>query len=373
MRIKSGPIIAVVLAALLFAWIGLGGSNQGEAVTETAEAPQQPVSLPTVQAEVVEAEPIDRTLVLNGHTEAKRSVMIRSEAAGRVIKLNKNKGDFVEKGELIIQVDTSDLKAQLASARALEKQRKLELDGSKRLFDQGLQNSAQLAASTALHEQAKAQRYGLELALADTEVRAPFEGFLNARPVELGSFVQPGDMVAEILNFNPLLFTVQVSENNVQSIDIGMTAIAELANGSEIPAQVSFISASANPTTRTFTVDLESLVELENPVAGTTVSVEIPVETTMAHFISPALLILDDDGRLGIKVLDDENRVHFKNVEIAESTPRGIWVTGLPVQTNVITVGQGFVDENDIVEAMFNEIDDAAANQNPVIAEASEG
>lgn len=369
MKIKSGPIIAVVLFLGLLAWILMGGEPaqvEPETVAESTDT-----EIPKVKAEVKFAQTIDKTLKMDGHTAARRIVEVRSEASGRVTKVLKQKGDFVEKGQLLIEVDTEEFVAQLTSARALEKQRKLELEGAQSLVKRGLQNTTELAAATAMFEQARAQRVSLELNIKHAKVKAPFSGFVNSRPVELGSFVSIGDMVAEIYDFKPLVVEVQASENDVHYIKPGMTAIAKLPGDVHVEATARFISSSANPVTRTFSIEFDVNEELPNPVAGTTASIEIPVATTWAHFISPALLILDDNGLLGVKTLDDDNKVHFNNIEIAESNPKGIWVTGLPEMVKLITVGQGFVNENQLVEASFSS-DDGAESSSAALADATE-
>ena len=63
----------------------------------------------------------------------------------------------------------------------------------------------------------------------------------------------------------------------------------------------------------------------------------------MAHFVTPALLSLADDGSIGLKTVDERNRVRFRPVEIIEDTPDGIWLGGLPREIRIITVGQEFV------------------------------
>ena len=63
----------------------------------------------------------------------------------------------------------------------------------------------------------------------------------------------------------------------------------------------------------------------------------------MAHFVTPALLSLADDGAIGLKTVDERNRVRFRPVDIIKDTPAGVWLGGLPAEVRVITVGQDFV------------------------------
>ena len=63
----------------------------------------------------------------------------------------------------------------------------------------------------------------------------------------------------------------------------------------------------------------------------------------LAQRVSPALFALDDRGEIGIRVIDENNIVHFHNVQIISDDPDGVWVTGLPNETTLITVGQEMV------------------------------
>jgi multidrug efflux system membrane fusion protein len=103
-------------------------------------------------------------------------------------------------------------------------------------------------------------------------------------------------------------------------------------------------------STRTFAVELE----VPNPdgalPAGVTAEIQISGGTVMAHKISPSLLNLETDGTIGVKTLDDQDRVIFNPVAIARSQTDGIWVTGLPENARIITVGQGYVLVGQIVD-----------------------
>ena len=83
----------------------------------------------------------------------------------------------------------------------------------------------------------------------------------------------------------------------------------------------------------------------------------------MAQKISPSLLTLDADGVVGVKIVDEFNRVVFYPVELAISKPDGVWVTGLPETARIITVGQGYVAVGQEVEPSFEQTDTALANR----------
>jgi multidrug efflux system membrane fusion protein len=65
----------------------------------------------------------------------------------------------------------------------------------------------------------------------------------------------------------------------------------------------------------------------------------------MAHKISPSILILNDNGKLGIRSVED-NLVKFHNVTILEDSESGLWITDIPKNLELIVQGQGFVEDN---------------------------
>ncbi|MGO1503273.1 MAG: efflux RND transporter periplasmic adaptor subunit, partial [Marinobacter sp.] len=69
-----------------------------------------------------------------------------------------------------------------------------------------------------------------------------------------------------------------------------------------------------------------------------------------ATFISPAYLSLGDDGRPGVKYVDEQNQVVFRTVTLLSVSTEGTWVTGLPDEIRLITRGSGFVSEGDQVK-----------------------
>ena len=79
----------------------------------------------------------------------------------------------------------------------------------------------------------------------------------------------------------------------------------------------------------------------------------IELNEVLAHRVSPALFTLDDAGALGVRAIDQDNRVVFYAVDVIEDTPEGAWVTGLPSAVNLITVGQEFVLVGQLVDPVY--------------------
>jgi len=109
----------------------------------------------------------------------------------------------------------------------------------------------------------------------------------------------------------------------------------------EPKGEVRFVSVVGDAATRTFRVE----VEIDNSdgelPSGLSAEVTLPVETVTAHRVSPALGRLDEQGRLGVHVLDDEDRIAFLPVEVVRARGDGVWITGLPERVRIVTISQG--------------------------------
>ena len=127
-------------------------------------------------------------------------------------------------------------------------------------------------------------------------------------------------------------------------VQVGAMAGARLAaGGGDVQGRVIFLSRSADPQTRTFLTE----IEVPNPDLkirdGQTAEILISSDGANAHLVPQSALTLNDEGTLGMRLVDKDNIVDFVEVQIVRDTAKGIWVTGLPAEANVIVVGQEYV------------------------------
>lgn len=344
----TGPIIAITIVAALAAWMYSGTNSESSKNTGQQTAPNRDITA-KVQVITSVAQPVEQVLTVNGITEAKRQVQVASEASGRVTEILVEEGQTVEANAVIAKLDIGDLPARLRQARAQQEQARLEHEGMTRLVRQGLQTESSQAATLAAYEQSRAQLASLELALANTSVRAPFAGVVESLPIEIGSYIRPGDSVAEIVDYSSLIFSGSVAEKDIVNVSVGQSATVSILNGPEASATVSRIRSVSSPTTRTFRIELE-INDDQRTLSGVTSVAQIKLGNTSGHFISPALLYINENGTMGLKTIDTNNSVAFNEVNIIRSSTDGVWVSGLANEATVIVVGQGFVNVGDPVD-----------------------
>ena len=344
-------LIAVAIGLAVILWMASGAIGRDRAPTP-AEAGSGDEPLTQVQVRMLKAQPVMRYLTLYGRTEPARDVELKAETTGRVVAIGAERGEPVEAGEALVTFDARDRQARLAEARALLRQRELEYDGRKKLKAQGYVAETQLAEAAANLERARAELRRAELDLSYMTIRAPFAGAILERSVEVGDYLTPGDPVAQFVDTRNLVVAADISEKDIGRVSGHQEAEAALVTGQTVRGRLRYVAPVADQSTRTFKVEL-ALDNADGALAsGVTAELRIPVGNVLAHKVSPAVLTLDDDGTLGVKVVNELGAVEFYPADVAVSSPDGVWLAGLPATANVITVGQGFVRAGEQVAAV---------------------
>lgn len=370
---------------------------KADEVMEAEDVSAETAMLIRVVAVRSEARTIDSAVVLRGETEADREVEVRAETSGLVVTNPLRRGAHVEAGQELCRLDVgtsgavlAEAKARLSEAQAripsaaaavLEAEARLEEakindNAARKLSEGGFASSTRVASTAASVRAAEAgvqsassglesTQAGIEsatalVAAAEREVErlsivAPFDGLLESKTAELGSLMQPGSLCGTVIRLDPIRIVGFVPETEILRVYEGALAGARLTTGQDVAGQVTFVSRSADPLTRTFRVE----ISVPNPELtirdGQTAEIAIAADGAAAHLIPQSALTLNDEGTLGVRIVEDGNVVAFRAIELLRDTIEGIWVGGLPEQADVIIIGQEYVEEGVVVEPVFEE------------------
>lgn len=346
--------MAIIVAVVAALWMASGLVISSD--DASSQAPRQVNAedkLTTVQVQRLQAKPYSLQVRVRARTEANRVVDIRAEVDGRVSAQPATKGSLVEASDVVCELALEDRQLRLAEAEAAVTQAQLEYDGSLRLKSGGYQSKTAIAGAKARLQTAKANHQRRKLDLANLNIRAPFDGVVDTRPVELGDYMRKGDICARVIDLDPLVLSGQVSETEVSSLRVGGEAAGVLRTGEQVVGKIRYIGRESDPTTRTFPVE----VEVANPegklLVGITSKLVLPVGSVSAFHIPASLLSLDDEGRVGVRVVDETKVVQFYLVNIIGNDDDGVWVNGLPESSLLITVGQEYVSQGEKVAYQF--------------------
>ena len=342
---RASAIIAVVLTVAVAGWMFSGQfGNGGKRPAATEAGSGQPADLPPqVRVERMSAHSHAVAVTVRGRSEAGRRVDVRAETDGRIVEIGASRGDEVRKGGVLARLADEGRRAKVAEYKARLRQRQIHYDATETLAKKGLSSKEALATAKADIDAATAAVEQVEVEIARTRLRAPFDGLLLEGHAEFGDYLKKGDRFGRIIDLDPILFVGSVTERSLPRLRPGLPAVARSLAGEEARGTLRYIAPSADPATRTYRIEVEAANPDYRIREGVTADIAIEVDTRMAHFITPALLSLADDGTIGLKTVDERNRVHFRPVDIIEDTPDGIWLGDLPREIRVITVGQEFV------------------------------
>lgn len=364
-HLNRGHILALLLIFILSSWLIIGLSSDSEEYINPRPLVMDN-GLRKVQVERMQGTLVERSITVSGKTAANRSVDLKSEIRSKVKAIHKQKGERVKKGDLIVELDARDWPSRVVQTKASLRQYKLEFKSAKTLLKKGLYNEAQLAQAETALANARAELINAQINFNASRISAPFDGIVDQRYVELGDYVKENVAIVKVLDFSPYLVTGNVAEKDASFINIGDSAQAILVTGDIIEGTIRFIAAEADAQTRTFPIEMEVINPSGSMTSGLTAKLQIPQPKQFAHEISPALLILDDQGHLGLKGITPDNKVIFHSIDILKAENTGIWITGLEEETQVITVGQGFVDFGEEVDPVYKnsveQQDDSVSN-----------
>jgi multidrug efflux system membrane fusion protein len=349
LRLKPRYQWAGGIALLVALWIATGLFG-GRAQPSDAD-PVKTSSIPRVSVAALVSSERDATITIQGRTQAKNEVDVRAEVEGVVQAIHFDKGDRVRKGDTLCEIKNNDRSAKVAQAAALVAQTQKELQVAQDLYKEGFRSKTQLAQAEAAYAQAQAGLATMNVALANTHIKAPFDGYVDDRYVNAGDYMRPGDKCEMVIAPEPFLAVGTVSEDQVGQISLGDPTTVNLVTGETVMGEVSFVADRADPTTRAFRVE----VTLPNKDAklrdGVSADLHIAVKKVRAQHISPGILVLSDNGSVGVRFVE-KGIVQFMPVRVLSDDANGSWVTGLPDRVNVITVGQEFVNNGQHVEAV---------------------
>ncbi|HKK97845.1 MAG TPA: efflux RND transporter periplasmic adaptor subunit [Marivita sp.] len=341
--------IAAVLLVAIIAWMGSGFIIPSEEETTQAVSTDDPAPV-SVSVRVSRAEPVTLFFQAEGQAQPDRDTALRAEASGDVAEVLVEKGDDVSEGDIIARLTTDRVQADLT--RALEEQTRAqrELDNATALRERGVATVDRVIQAQATLAAAQAAVTAAEEALDSTNIIAPFDGRIETLSLDAGEFISAGSDVGRIVDNQPLTVALQVPQQALGRLQNGQTASVSFITGEEREGRVTFVGTSAAAETRTFLAEIAVPNEGGTIPAGISAEIRIPTGQRDAHFISPSAVSLSPDGVTGVKTVED-GTVAFYEIEVVRAEVDGIWVTGLPDEAEIITIGQGYVREGETVDA----------------------
>lgn len=361
-KIKGSHIVAIVIAAGISGWmytgsIVIGGQTSGDGAPPIAEREAEK-SKKLFKVRFVEVMPEQREaeLLVRGKTKASAVVSVKAQVSGILEKRLVSKGDKVSAGQLVCKVDIGARAAQLSQAQAQLAKAKIDFDANSQLVKKGIVSKNVLKTMQASLDAANASIVQAKLNMDRSGIRANAAGIVQDPIAQVGDMLNVGGTCVTLIQADPIKFSGQVSEREIDNVNVGAEASINLASGKLVNGQVNYIAPSADSATRTFLIE----IDIENADGairdGITARAEIKLKPVMAYRLSPSWITLADNGQIGVRSLTENDEVKFVAVKLIAQSKTGFWVAGLNPGDRIISLGQEYVVDGEIVEAVADNL-----------------
>jgi len=383
----SRALLAIVLVA--FASLACGKASQDSNL-------KKPKAINRLQYPVdvapLELRQVSYTVIAPGSIEAFQQVQITARVVGAVDRVAFVEGQTVKQGDVLVTIETEryqvavdQAKAVVDRATATAKASEAELARRQGAVAQhpGLVAGEEIAqyetsVATGKADVSSAQQAVrvAQLNLRDAYVRAPFSGVIQSRTVQVGQYLQPGAVLATLLQRDPLLLRFGVTERDAPRIKPGMMANMTLRESTRsYVAKIILVAEAADPTTRLVQVtaqvdDTEHKYWLR---PGAFCEVDVPVGNARPAIVVPSIAVQPTATGNVVYVVDDKDVAHQKPVQLGMYTPQGGVEITQGLSAGELLVVQGFealsegapvkIDNRSTLQAAQANPGDAAAPQ----------
>jgi RND family efflux transporter MFP subunit len=354
MEIDSGIGRLLVLGAAL-GLMACGAAEAGDGTGErggTDALVEGSARVINVRVDEVETRDFVEVIRLTGTAWANQDVTISAEEAGVIRSVIVEKGAEVRRGAWLLKIDDKILSSQVDEARAQAEFAAQTWERRKRLYEDD-QVGSELAYLEAryLAEQTAARLATLEERLDRTVVRAPINGVLETRFVEVGTMVSVGTEVARVVALDPLKVVAGVPERYAADVRIGAQVDVHFDVLDEpFKGQVSYVASTVNPRNRTFAIELV----MENPDA--VIKPEMVANVELVRRVIPDAVVVPQEALVRVEdgfvvfLVDDGDLVVQREVEVGPGQQNeAVIESGLAPGDRLIVVGQNEVAAGDRV------------------------
>jgi membrane fusion protein, multidrug efflux system len=361
----SGVLVAAAALFLLgrFGVITVPWTPHADAASATADKGKdkkdkkgkEKEEAPPVPVELARAEPrrISAYYRASSVIEADRQVDLVAKTEGRVSKLNVEEGDWVERGQVLAELDNAEQKILLHQSELKEADAKREMDRRQELLKQKLITQQDYDATKSSFDLAVTDRQLAAVRVEDTEIRAPFSGQITERRIVVGQHVNPSETVLSLVDFEPLRVSVHLPEVIARKVSVGDSVELDVeALDKPVPARIERISPVVDPNTST--VRLTLLVD-ENARAltvGGFVKVRITTDTETNALSIPKLALVEEGGLRSVFIAqaDSVRKVEIRtglyddsHIEVLDGLEQGDYV---------VTLGQGGLHDGSHIDVL---------------------
>ncbi len=266
-------LLMLALVAVVVAGLGFVKYRQIQAASQTVMQPP-PEAVTTI---VAKQEKWPATLNVIGTTVAVQGVTVSADLPGTVARIAFESGKSVKAGDVLVELDTRQERAQLAAMEAQRDLAHINFGRTQELVKQGVMAQMEYDNVTAQQKATEAQVGEIRATIARKTIRAPFSGILGIRQINLGQYLAAGEAIVSLQALNPIYVNFGIPQQEGAVVRAGRTirVTSNEAGAAAFTGRVTAIDSIVNEATRNVQVQ----ATLANPGGklrpGTFVQVEM--------------------------------------------------------------------------------------------------
>lgn len=263
---------------------------------------------------------VEEERVLDAVVEAVHQATISAQISGRVIKINVDVDDKVNKGDILIQFRNKEQQAAFNAAKASFEEAEAEYKRTQDIYSKKLVAKAALDRASARFKSAKARLEQASEALENTIVRAPYSGIVVKRHIEVGELANPGQKLMTGLSLEALRANVALPQDLVNVVREKNKAIAILKSGERLPVEKITVSPYADTGSHTFQMRADLPRGDFGIYPGMFLKIAI-VSGVKQSLLVPASAIARRSEVSAVYVMDNNRRLFFRQVRVGAFFP----------------------------------------------------
>lgn len=243
-------ILMLGVTIVVLTTLGFVKFRQVETAVQAATSFQPPPE--AVTSLVAKREQWPATIGVIGTMEAVHGVMVSADLPGTVDKINFDSGRAVKEGDVLIELDTRQERAQLAALEAQSELARLNFSRMQQLVNAGVISRMEYDQATAQQKQTEANVAEVRATIARKTIRAPFSGVLGIRKVNLGQYLAAGNPVVELQSLNPIYVDFGIPQQEGGQVRVGgnLRVTSENLAGHVFSGQVTALDSVVDEATR---------------------------------------------------------------------------------------------------------------------------
>lgn len=298
-------ILAIVVIAGPLALVKTVQIKKMIAAGEAAAAAMPPTIVTAADAQ---PQSWENSLSATGSLLAVQGVTVGAEVPGKVVQIAFEAGAAVKAGDLLVQLDTTTEEAQLRAAEATAALAKANLQRARELRENNTNSVAELDGADAQAKQADAQVEAIRAVIAKKTIRAPFDGRLGLRLVNLGQILREGDPISTLQTLDPIYVNFSLPQQRISQIAPGSVVhvTSDAAPGESFEGRITAISPEVDTSTRNIRVQATITNRGEKLRPGMFANVEVVLPTRTEALAIPATAVLYAPYGDSVFVIDEE-------------------------------------------------------------------